>query len=111
MWRHGSSSTASNAPRPTSRYCCAACPRALPLYVIAPSRARARYHGRAAMLFRQLFDSDTSPYTYLVADDATGDAMLIDPVLPQIERDVGLIEDLGLSLRYALDTHVHADHV
>src|SRR5512139_2022204 len=63
------------------------------------------------MLFRQLYDPDTSTYTYLLADEATRDAVLIDPVLEQIERDVGLIRDLGLELRYALDTHVHADHV
>ncbi|TMQ07004.1 MAG: MBL fold metallo-hydrolase [Deltaproteobacteria bacterium] len=63
------------------------------------------------MLFRQLFDPDTSTYTYLLADDATREAILIDPVLDQIERDIGLIGDLGLRLRYALDTHVHADHV
>lgn len=63
------------------------------------------------MLFRQLFDSETSTYTYLLADEATRDAVIIDPVLAQIERDTGLVQDLGLQLRYALDTHVHADHV
>lgn len=63
------------------------------------------------MLFRQLFDTETSTYTYLLADDATRDAIIIDPVLSQLERDLGLIADLGLTLRYALDTHVHADHV
>jgi sulfur dioxygenase len=63
------------------------------------------------MLFRQLFDPETSTYTYLLADETTRDAIIIDPVLTQIERDLGLIEDLGLQLRYALDTHVHADHV
>jgi sulfur dioxygenase len=63
------------------------------------------------MLFRQLFDPETSTYTYLLADDTTRDAIIIDPVLTQIERDLGLVEDLELQLRYALDTHVHADHV
>lgn len=63
------------------------------------------------MLFRQLFDPETSTYTYLLADETTRDAIIIDPVLTQIERDLGLIEDLGVQLRYALDTHVHADHV
>lgn len=63
------------------------------------------------MLFRQLFDPETSTYTYLLADETTRDAVLIDPVLEQIERDLGLLQDLGLTLRYALDTHVHADHV
>jgi glyoxylase-like metal-dependent hydrolase (beta-lactamase superfamily II) len=63
------------------------------------------------MLFRQLFDPETSTYTYLLADEVTREAILIDPVLDQIERDVGLVRDLDLQLRYALDTHVHADHV
>src|SRR4051794_39669722 len=63
------------------------------------------------MLFRQLFDSETSTYTYVLADEDTRDAIIIDPVLAQIERDTSLIQDLELQLRYALDTHVHADHV
>ena len=63
------------------------------------------------MVFRQLFDPETSTYTYLLADPATREAIVIDPVLEQIERDLGLVADLGLALRYALDTHVHADHV
>lgn len=63
------------------------------------------------MLFRQLFDSESSTYTYLLADEQTRDAVIIDPVLEQLERDLSLIRELGLTLRYALDTHVHADHV
>lgn len=63
------------------------------------------------MLFRQLFDKESSTYTYLLADEATGEAILIDPVLEQVERDMTLLRELGLSLVYALDTHVHADHV
>jgi len=63
------------------------------------------------MLFRQLFDPETSTYTYLLADEATRDAIVVDPVLDQIERDTGLVRELDLELRYALDTHVHADHV
>ncbi|HEX7840773.1 MAG TPA: MBL fold metallo-hydrolase, partial [Kofleriaceae bacterium] len=63
------------------------------------------------MLFRQLFDPETSTYTYLLADEVTRDAIVIDPVLDQIERDIGLVRDLDLQLGYALDTHVHADHV
>ncbi len=63
------------------------------------------------MLFRQLYDPETSTYTYLLADETTRDAIVIDPVLDQLERDVGLIRELELELRYALDTHVHADHV
>ncbi|UJR84517.1 MBL fold metallo-hydrolase [Sandaracinus amylolyticus] len=63
------------------------------------------------MLFRQLFDLESSTYTYLLADEETREAVIIDPVLEQVERDVGLVHDLGLALRYAIDTHVHADHV
>lgn len=63
------------------------------------------------MLFRQLFDAETSTYTYLLADEATREAALIDPVLEQVERDVQLVQELGLKLTVVLETHVHADHV
>ncbi len=63
------------------------------------------------MFVRQLFDKDTSTYTYLVADTASREAAIIDPVREQGERDARLIEELGFSLRYVLETHVHADHV
>lgn len=63
------------------------------------------------MLFRQLFDPSTSTYTYLVADPQTAKAALIDPVLEQVDRDVTLLKQLGLTLRYCLETHVHADHI
>lgn len=63
------------------------------------------------MLFRQLFDPESSTYTYLLADETTREAIIIDPVLEQLERDVALVQELDLTLRFALDTHVHADHV
>ena len=63
------------------------------------------------MIFRQLFDHDTWTYTYLLADPESREAALIDPVRERVERDVALLEELGLELRYALDTHLHADHV
>lgn len=63
------------------------------------------------MLFRQLFDPESSTYTYLLADEATREAVIIDPVLEQVERDLRLVSELELKLLYALDTHVHADHV
>lgn len=62
-------------------------------------------------MFRQLFDAASSTYTYLIADPQTGRAILIDPVLEQAERDLQLIEQMGLTLAWVLDTHVHADHV
>lgn len=63
------------------------------------------------MIFRQLFDSTSSTYTYLLAWRATGAACLIDPVVEHVTEYLQLIEELNLKLVYALDTHVHADHV
>src|SRR5678815_2576492 len=63
------------------------------------------------MLFRQLIDSRSSTYTYLLADASTRDAVLIDPVFEQYARDAALLRELGLTLRCTLETHVHADHV
>ncbi len=63
------------------------------------------------LVFRQLFDPTSSTYTYLLADGRNGAAILIDPVFEQVRRDGALIEELGLRLIYALETHVHADHV
>src|SRR4051812_20240120 len=62
-------------------------------------------------MFRQLFDPATSTYTYLLADDETREAVLVDPVLESAQRDLRLLQDNGLVLRYVMDTHVHADHV
>src|SRR5882672_4209709 len=61
------------------------------------------------MIFRQLFDQQSSTYTYLLAD--AREALLIDPVFEQARRDVALVEELGLKLKWTLETHVHADHV
>lgn len=63
------------------------------------------------MLFRQLFDPETSTYSYLLADESTREAVLIDSVREQVERDAQLIAELELRLVAALETHVHADHV
>ncbi|HEY9035670.1 MAG TPA: MBL fold metallo-hydrolase [Pseudomonadales bacterium] len=62
------------------------------------------------MLFRQLFDHDTWTYTYLLADD-NGNAVLIDPVVGQIDQYRRLLGELNLTLKLAIDTHVHADHI
>ena len=66
---------------------------------------------RRMILFRQLFDPQSSTYTYLLADPASREAILIDPVFEQARRDGALIAELGLTLLATLETHVHADHV
>ncbi|MEM1368836.1 MAG: MBL fold metallo-hydrolase [Cyanobacteria bacterium P01_H01_bin.15] len=63
------------------------------------------------MLFRQLIDARSSTYTYLIADPQTKEAILVDSVLEQIERDHQLLNELGLTLRFCLETHIHADHI
>lgn len=63
------------------------------------------------MFFRQLFDRESCTYTYLIADLNTQEAVLVDPVLEQFERDYHLLQDLGFILRYCLETHIHADHI
>lgn len=63
------------------------------------------------MIFRQLFDSESSTYTYLLADSSTREAILIDPVLEKVDRDLKVLHELGLKLSWILETHVHADHV
>ena len=63
------------------------------------------------LVFRQLFDPQSSTYTYLLGDGRGGKAVLIDPVFEQVRRDAALIDELGLSLVATLETHVHADHV
>jgi sulfur dioxygenase len=60
---------------------------------------------------RQLFDTESSTYSYLVWDKDSREAALIDPVQDQVNRDISLIRELNLKLKYTLETHVHADHV
>jgi sulfur dioxygenase len=63
------------------------------------------------MIFRQLFEPDSSTYTYLLGCPETGAALLIDPVLEMAERDLEAVQALGLTLAWTVETHVHADHV
>ena len=63
------------------------------------------------LVFRQLFDPTSSTYTYLLGCSVSREAVLIDPVFEQVRRDAALIGELGLQLKWTLDTHVHADHV
>src|ERR1044072_8724992 len=63
------------------------------------------------MIFRQLFDTGSSTYTYILASRRGGEALIIDPVLEKVDRYVQLIAELDLKLVKAVDTHLHADHV
>ncbi|GAB2236216.1 hypothetical protein Droror1_Dr00027955 [Drosera rotundifolia] len=81
-------------------------PRTMPLSTAAMTTKK-------KLLFRQLFEKESSTYTYLLADASHPDkpALLIDPVDRTGDRDLSLARDLGLKLIYAMNTHVHADHV
>ncbi|HTT47785.1 MAG TPA: MBL fold metallo-hydrolase [Pseudolabrys sp.] len=63
------------------------------------------------MIFRQLFDSVSGTYSYLLASRAGGEALIIDPVLEKVDRYLQLIRELDLRLVKAVDTHLHADHI
>ena len=63
------------------------------------------------MIFRQLFDSTSGTYTYLMASSHGGEALIIDPVLERVDRYLQLVRELDLKLVKAVDTHMHADHV
>lgn len=63
------------------------------------------------MLFRQLFDKESSTYTYLIASGQGREALIIDPVKDQVDAYLGLIKQLDLKLVRAIDTHTHADHI
>lgn len=63
------------------------------------------------LYFQQLFEKESSTYTYLVADKRTKEAVLIDPVNIKLDRDLKLLEELGFNLKYVVETHVHADHI
>ena len=63
------------------------------------------------MIFRQLFEPVSSTYTYVLGCPDTGRAVLVDPVVNSMDRDLQVLHDLGLRLAYTLDTHIHADHI
>ena len=63
------------------------------------------------MHFRQLFEPLSCTYTYLIGCEETGEAVLIDPVVNSIERDLEAVAGLGLKLAWTIDTHIHADHI
>ena len=63
------------------------------------------------MIFKQLFEQDSSTYTYLLGCEETSKTVLIDPVVETVHRDLDVISSLGLKPTYTLETHVHADHI
>ena len=63
------------------------------------------------VVFRQLFERESSTYTYLLGCAETRECLLIDPVLETVERDLQVIDDLGLTLKLCVNTHCHADHI
>src|SRR6202049_2196504 len=63
------------------------------------------------MIFRQLFDSASGTYTYILASRPGGEALIIDPVLEKVDRYLKLVRELDLKLVNAVDTHLHADHI
>lgn len=63
------------------------------------------------MKIRQFFESESSTYSYLIWDDVTKDAILVDPVDKTVDRDISFVSELGLKLKYGVNTHAHADHI
>lgn len=63
------------------------------------------------MIFRQLFDKESSTYTYLLADRQSSEAIIIDPVLEKVPQYLQLVKELDIQLMMAVDTHLHADHI
>ncbi len=63
------------------------------------------------MIFRQMFDLESSTYTYLIAQRESGEAILVDPVITHVPQYLQLLDELGVGLVIAIDTHIHADHV
>ena len=77
----------------------------------APSLCLSAAAGGGSLLCRQLFDGDTGSFTYLLADVPSRQGVIIDPVFEQHDRDLALINELGIELVASIDTHAHADHV
>ena len=63
------------------------------------------------MNIRQLIDNETCTYTYILWDNKTRDALIIDPVLEKVDRDLDYLKKLNLNLKFIFETHIHADHI
>jgi glyoxylase-like metal-dependent hydrolase (beta-lactamase superfamily II)/rhodanese-related sulfurtransferase len=80
-------------------------------YLVIVDRSNTITHMTKPLIFKQLFDQTSGTYSYLLADSATRDAIFIDTVFEQHERDLSLVRELDLNLLACLETHCHADHV
>ena len=89
----------------------AAAPNALVPWVQQVLADDAVRSASAQLVVRQLFDEASSTFTYLLADADTKDAVLIDPVIEQVDRDLAAVDAAGFKLLYAINTHAHADHI
>ena len=63
------------------------------------------------MIFKQVFDNKSSTYTYLIASAKGREAIIIDPVIENVESYIDILNELELNLVKVIDTHIHADHV
>ena len=70
-----------------------------------------RHAVKSGMIFRQLFEPVSGTLTYLLGCEQTGQALLIDPVISALDRDLQVLNECGLQLAYSVDTHIHADHI
>jgi sulfur dioxygenase len=77
----------------------------------AMTKGGAIVRGGEKIGFKQMFDDESSTYTYLLWDEATLDAILVDPVDIQVDRDLAAVKELDLNLVYGINTHAHADHI
>ena len=64
-----------------------------------------------SLIFKQLFERESCTFTYLIADSETKEAAIVDPVDIMIERDIALLKELELDLKFIIETHIHADHI
>lgn len=85
--------------------------RAAPIPIGVPAALSTHATAPVPLIFRQLFDKESSTYTYLIADPNQRVAALVDPVFTQVERDLQVLRELDCQLLYTLETHVHADHI
>src|SRR5260370_41917628 len=85
--------------------------RGFPDYRLTQTPIQIQTPEHAMLIFRQLFDPQSSTYTYLLGDSRSREAVLIDTVFEQARRDAALLGELELRLIFTLGTHVHADHI